>query len=1029
MLYKKKKTQTLDTNLFINPTSEYRATPFWSWNCKLNKQTLLTQIEHFNIMGFGGFHMHSRTGLATEYLGDEFMDMVKSCCDKAEDLNMLAWLYDEDRWSSGPAGGKVTKHKPYRRKRLMLFCEDKGWNTKKAEALKKGEPYLLAVYDVVLDADGYLDSYRRININDTANGTKWFAYCVNEKEDAWFNYQTYIDAMDKQAVAKFINVTHERYKEVIGDRFGKSVPAIFTDEPNANHEKDMFLPTPVSKDRQVFTWTRFFEEEYIKMYGEDFLDKLPELAWNKKDKSDSITKYRYFNFVAHQFSQNFSKQIGDWCKQNGIDFTGHYLREPKLLEQATTCGEIMRNYGYMGIPGIDMLCNFYEFTTAKQAQSAAHQYGKEGVLSELYGVTGWDFDFRGHKLQGDWQAALGVSVRVPHLAWVSMKGEAKRDYPAAIGYQSPWYTEYSYIENHFARVNTALTRGTPIVKVGVIHPVESVWIASGPKSQTSTVTNSVENNFLNVTNWLISNHLDFDYICESTLPNLANGCAVGKMHYDTVVVPGCLTLRQTTLDFLKAFKQNGGEVVFMGGCPEFVDGVKSNVAQKLYSISKTISFDCAELVSALSNVKCVTIKDKNGFNADKLVYALRQDTDCKWLFIAHSGEQGKTRHSKAQNDVIYLDELTITIKGEYIPTLYDTLTGEIYQLDYTHTNNTTKINYTLEGYGSILLKLTETPVAEPKKQQNYNVVNQFDIKTTVDYSLSEPNVLLLDIAKYSYDGGAVMPEEEVLRISKQFRNMLNYRSDQTQPYAMSIDPPSHKVTLYFDFESEIEIDGALLAVEDADSVKITFNGQPVKNNVTGYFTDESIGTVPIPCIKQGTNSLVLEFAYGERTNIEWCYILGDFGVELQGCQKTLVKAPKKLGFGDVSRQKLPFYAANVNYTFDVELEKDGAVEIEASCYRGSLISVQVDGVKKGRIVLPPYKLLVDSLKAGKHKVTLTLYGNRNNSFAPLHNANSGNTWIGPDAWRTEGVEWSYEYNLKPLGILKSPIIKILEQLD
>ncbi len=78
-----------------------------------------------------------------------------------------------------------------------------------------------------------------------------------------------------------------------------------------------------------------------------------------------------------------------------------------------------------------MLCDRREFTTAKQAQSAAHQFGYPGVLSELYGVTNWDFDFRGHKLQGDWQAALGVTVRVPHLSWVSMGGEAKRDYPAS----------------------------------------------------------------------------------------------------------------------------------------------------------------------------------------------------------------------------------------------------------------------------------------------------------------------------------------------------------------------------------------------------------------------------------------------------------------------------------------------------------------------------------------------------------------------------------------------------------------------
>ena len=79
------------------------------------------------------------------------MEMLAACCDKAEQENMLAWLYDKDRWSSGLAGGKVTKCKEFRRKRLTLYPEDKGWNTPKAEALKSGEPYFLACYDVVLD--------------------------------------------------------------------------------------------------------------------------------------------------------------------------------------------------------------------------------------------------------------------------------------------------------------------------------------------------------------------------------------------------------------------------------------------------------------------------------------------------------------------------------------------------------------------------------------------------------------------------------------------------------------------------------------------------------------------------------------------------------------------------------------------------------------------------------------------------------------------------------------------------------------
>ena len=39
--------------------------------------------------------MHSRSGMATKYLSDEFMELVKTCVDKAENEGMRAYLYDE----------------------------------------------------------------------------------------------------------------------------------------------------------------------------------------------------------------------------------------------------------------------------------------------------------------------------------------------------------------------------------------------------------------------------------------------------------------------------------------------------------------------------------------------------------------------------------------------------------------------------------------------------------------------------------------------------------------------------------------------------------------------------------------------------------------------------------------------------------------------------------------------------------------------------------------------------------------------
>ena len=82
MLYKKNSEKVLSGELFKNPTSEYRGAPFWAWNCKMNKEMLTEQIEILKEMGFGGFHMHSRTGMDHEYLGEEFMELVSACVEK-----------------------------------------------------------------------------------------------------------------------------------------------------------------------------------------------------------------------------------------------------------------------------------------------------------------------------------------------------------------------------------------------------------------------------------------------------------------------------------------------------------------------------------------------------------------------------------------------------------------------------------------------------------------------------------------------------------------------------------------------------------------------------------------------------------------------------------------------------------------------------------------------------------------------------------------------------------------------------------
>jgi len=169
--------------LFKNPPASYRGVPFWSWNNKLDAEQLVRQIGYFEKMGFGGVMLHSRTGLDTDYLGDDFMQCIGASVDRARELGMTAWLYDEDRWPSGYAGGKVTERPEFRARYLMVtrtpYCGQimKPHNISNSVANRQENGELMARYEIVLE-NGFLQSYRHLAEGEiiSASGFEWFVY-------------------------------------------------------------------------------------------------------------------------------------------------------------------------------------------------------------------------------------------------------------------------------------------------------------------------------------------------------------------------------------------------------------------------------------------------------------------------------------------------------------------------------------------------------------------------------------------------------------------------------------------------------------------------------------------------------------------------------------------------------------------------------------------------------------------------------------------------------------------------------------
>ncbi len=1007
---------------FKNPGSAYRGAPFWAWNTKLEGKVLKEQLPVFAEMGFGGYHLHSRTGLDTPYLGTEFMKMVEMCAAYAKENGMKCCCYDEDRFPSGAAGGLVTADVRNRQRQLV-------WTTENVESLEERTAskracgdYYLGTYAILQRPDGRIASYKRLKKQESPEegAQVRYAWVSIAKPEPWFNNQTYVDTMYKPAIDAFIAKTHAHYFDKVGAYFGETIPSFFTDEPKVYYKKTLKDPWDGSEVRMP--WTDDFPETFLQKYGFDILDALPELFLEGPMEGPSAARYFYHRHILERFCEAYSENIGAWCDAHQVALTGHMVKENKLSSQATSAGEVMAPLSSFGIPGIDMLCDAREYTTAKQTQSVKDQYGRKQMLSELYGVTNWNFDFRGHKLAGDWQAALGVNFRVPHLAWMSMRGESKRDYPASIFYQSPWYGKYHLIEDHFARVNMAMSRGKRQVKIGVIHPVETSWLHWGADSEKKSVLKAMDTAFKSVTATLLFAQLDFDFISEALLPKQFSGISenrtlqVGEMAYQVIVVPSCEALRQSTKQILDQFLARGGSVILLGKTPSFSDG--KPFAPEAFA-SYAFAEDEPALLALLAEYRDFEIRQPDGSLSGQFLVQHRKEEGQEWFFIANG-------RRAVSDEAAYPVEIRIC--AERIPYRYDTLTGRIFPVEYSKEKGIC-IRMTLRQHDSLLLCLRDEALPDAMlcrpEEVKAEPAEAAAVPERVPVTLSEDNCLLLDQCTYQLDEGPVQEKEEILRIGERLGELLQLPQDGgrcAQPWTMEKEACSHRVILYFPVRSRMPLSGAFLALEEAKSAEIRLNGVPVPVKTDGYYTDRAIEKVPLPPLQAGENLLEVTLPCGKDHLPEACYLLGSFGVFRDEGGFVLDQAPETLAFGDIVGQGLPFYGGNITYHLPYTAERKEDVLVKADTYRGSLISVTLDGAPAGEIIFDPYTLRLRSVRSGPHDIALTLYGNRVNTFGPLHNAMQPLKWVGPEAFRPTAY-FTYDYMWKETGILKKPELK------
>lgn len=1023
---------------FRNPGIKYRAKPFWSWNGELDRDELKRQVRVMKEMGFGGYFMHSRAGLITEYLGDEWFDLINEVADEGERLGMESWLYDEDRWPSGSAGGKVTVDPQYRKRDLILYEMPADEYKYSADDFKVyyGKIDGVNIYDYYEVTDGVLPQ------KAYEEGYKVLVFrVVMDSPSSTYNGTTYIDVLSYKAVYKFIELTHEEYKKRCGDRLGRTIKGIFTDEPNRGHLLDN-LRTEGNVRKCSICYTDDIFDEFLKRYGYDALEVLPEIFYRKDGNMMVKVKHDFVDLANALFIERFAMPINEWCKKNNIEFTGHVLHEDSLTNQTVPNGSLMRFYEHMGYPGVDVLTEWNNgYCIVKQLKSSARQLGKEWLLSELYGCTGWQFNFEGHKAVGDWQALLGINLRCPHLSWYSMEGESKRDYPASILHQATYYKDYNYVESYFARFGLMMKQGKTVCDCLVLNPIESIWgmmhigwagwiIARTPEVQ------KLEREYDKLLHSLADNQIDFDYGDEEMMSRLAsvemteNGpvLKIGQASYRTVVIGGMLTMRSSTYNLIKKFSDLGGTVIFAGYHPSYIDCENTGLIEELAKAESSVSvpFESAEIAKAVKTNEHFTVKviGEKGEQAPHILSQASVDEEGN-IYVAILNT---SRKEAEDNLKLVISDMDGRINKVVSCEEWDLRNGSRYAQECSFNDGFIEVPVDFYKNGEhIFVFATEKDADLQKKETCGKIISEYKLEPGFSYSLDEKNVCVIDFCKFRIDNGEWEGPLEVLKADRRIREIfgLEHRGGgMLQPWYSKINDKKiyGKIDLEFEFYADIIPEGPVfLAVERPEFCSYSLNGIQLEyDEKDGFFVDFCMKKLRIPegAIKSGRNVITMHTDFKRTTNIETIYLSGDFGVSIDGHKATLMDLPSEIGFDNLREYNLPFYTGCVSYRIDPSkyYVKGKKLILKVDSFSGSLVKVTRAGSLNDseKIVLgwDPYEADITYFASSGEMIDVTLVCNRKNMFGPLHQIPAVPGATGPENFTTGGKDsWNDDYVL------------------
>ena len=986
----------LDPNIFKNPPKIFRGVPFWSINDLLRKEEIVKQVALLDEAGFGGAFFHAREGLVTPFLSNEWFEAFEVAVEEARSRDMSIWIYDEDRWPSGFAGGYVPAlGDKYRAKTLIMIMDTKCFDG----------PDTVAMFRCRTDENGFPLECERIYRSEAVSKYLYLTFALYTAPigDVWYSGFSYIDTLSKEAVAKFIEIAYRPYVERFEKFIGSAIPGVFTDEPHMYYFRlaptsRRFMAPPRGGRYPIYAipWTESFPEYFKKLNGYDIVDKLPELFFDIGNYTK--TRYDFWRTATLLFIESFTKQIYEWCDKHSLKFTGHFLSEDTLLSQIVV-GAVMPHYEYMHVPGVDHLGYqiWNSLLTVKQVASVANQLGKERVMCEVYGCLGNYPSFEDRKWIGDFLYSLGVNMLVHHLVPYSMRGRRRADYGLNFHWSQPWWKYNRLIEDYYTRLSYVLSQGIRLSEVLILSPITNIWSLYSPLN--TSKAKKIEDQFFKLLKIFVKNHIDFELGDEMIISRYGRvegrNFAIGRARYKVVILPKMINITRRVLELLKQFIDVEGMVVVVGGIPKYVDGVESSEAEKVLSKALVVESE-EDVVKILKNLDLEIVVESDDTEGNILIHP-RRDGDTLIIFISNV-------------DRINSYNVKIKVKGSYRIELWNPFTGSVEEYTGKYENGETYLRTNLKPVESKLFILKPGKPLE-RILDIHKKVEERELRGTFIVKRRHPNILVLDFAQLSLNG-----------ISwSSFKHLYKIREELiAQGYGVNFK-------LKFKFLAEFKPSTPIYLVIENPAMyrSVKVNSIEIdRSKDCGYWVDWNFRKYDISnAISIGENIVEVEGIVNLEPEIEPIYILGDFAVVEAPYgesrivpEKDSVELVEEL---DLTKHGYPFYSGEIDLYGKFELsnvENYDKIELLIEKLDAALALLYINGVKVGELIHlnKPSIDITSYIKNGENEIRIVLVGTLRNVFGPLHKEDPW--WISPETFYTIDERWSDKYVLKPFGL-------------